>query len=92
MAIHNLVNILREKKIGSIPFTLWIKKERRFSKILPSTCILSLYEQGEFLTTVKAKIFESGVIEVCNDIKFLNHFVLMRLFCGTRCNAYNHVA
>ena len=55
MAIHNLVNILREKKIGSIPFTLWIKKERRFSKILPSTCILSLYEQGEFLTTVKAK-------------------------------------
>lgn len=56
MAIHNLVNVFREKKIESIPFTLWIEKERRFSKILLRTCILSLYEQGEFLT-VKAKIF-----------------------------------
>ena len=55
MAIHNLVNILREKKNWKHTFYPLDKKERRFSKILPSTCILSLYEQGEFLTTVKAK-------------------------------------
>ena len=45
-----------------------------------------------WISDCQGKNLESGVSEACNDIKLLNHFVLMRLFCKTRCNVYNHVA